>query len=142
MAKYKVKYETNNIVNETVLELSTEIAIRNLLIHNHNVENPIILEIKEQSVSNLNNVESITENESKPTDIYAVITLATALIGFMYLPLLFVPICFICSFISYYRLKDNKNLEGKGLRLAGAIINSINIIYLFYKFQLGPFNPN
>lgn len=142
MGKYKIKYETNGIINEANIEFSTESAIKDILINHHKVDNPIILKIQEE-ISNVGNEAlELAPNLQKSTDIYAVITFATALLGFMFLPLLFVPICFIFSLVSYYRLKDNKNLQGKGLRLMGALINAVNIIYLMYTFQIGIFKPN
>lgn len=142
MGKYKIKYETNGIINEANIEFSTESAIKDILINHHKVDNPIILKIQEE-ISNVGNeTVELAPNLQKSTDIYAVITFATALLGFMFLPLLFVPICFIFSLVSYYRLKDNKNLQGKGLRLVGALINSVNILYLMYTFEIGFFKTN
>lgn len=46
-------------------------------------------------------------------------------------PIVFVPICFFASLISYYRLKENSNLKGRGLRLTGAILGVISSIWLF-----------
>ncbi|MEG1388634.1 MAG: hypothetical protein RSC72_15400 [Algoriella sp.] len=126
------------------LDNKDELEATDILVRFYNVDNPIIISIIQTDSVSAKSFSSnfLNDSEKKSTDIWAVVTFATALIGFMYLPLLFVPICFISSIISYYRLKDNQNLTGKGLRLTGAIINSINILYLMYTFDLGPFNPN
>lgn len=146
MSLYKIRFSTKGIVDEMVVNLDNkdELEATDILVRFYNVDNPIIISIVQtDSVSAKSySANFLDESEKKTTDIWAVVTFATALIGFMYLPLLFVPICFLSSIISYYRLKDNQNLTGKGLRLTGAIINSINILYLMYTFDLGPFNPN
>lgn len=79
-------------------------------------------------------------DETKKTDPYAIITFCTGLLGFMILPIVFVPICYVFSLLSHYRLKENKNFKGKGLRLAGALLNTVNIIYLIYQFRSGVFD--
>lgn len=146
MPLYKIRFSTKGIVDEMVVNLDNkdELEATDILVRFYNVDNPIIISIIQTDSVSAKSFSSnfLNDSEKKSTDIWAVVTFATALIGFMYLPLLFVPICFISSIISYYRLKDNQNLTGKGLRLTGAIINSINILYLMYTFDLGPFNPN
>lgn len=146
MPLFKIRFSTKGIIDEMVVNLDSkdELEATDILVRFYNVDNPIIISIvQSDSVSAKSySANFLGDSEKKSTDIWAVVTFATALIGFMYLPLLFVPICFLSSIISYYRLKDNQNLTGKGLRLTGAIINSINIIYLMYTFDLGPFNPN
>ena len=79
-------------------------------------------------------------NDSKKTEPFAITTFAAGLGGFVILPILFIPIGFIASIISYYKLKENKSLKGKGLRFFGAILNAINLLYLMYQYQIGPFN--
>lgn len=146
MPLFKIRFSTKGIVDEMVVNLDNkdELEATDILERFYNVDNPIIISIVQTDSVSAKSYSSnfLNDSEKKSTDIWAVVTFATALIGFMYLPLLFVPICFLSSIISYYRLKDNQNLTGKGLRLTGAIINSINIIYLMYTFDLGPFNPN
>ena len=126
------------------LDNKDELEAADVLVRFYNVDNPIIISIVQtDSVSAKSySANFLGDSEKKSTDMWAVVTFATALIGFMYLPLLFVPVCFISSFISYYRIKNTPNLTGKGLRLTGAIINSVNILYLMYTLQVGPFNPN
>ncbi|MFT5283331.1 MAG: hypothetical protein ACI94Z_002174 [Yoonia sp.] len=85
--------------------------------------------------------EKIDLNESqKKTDIAAVICFAAGLGGLLILPILFVPISYIAAIVSYYRLKENKELKGKGLRISGAILTSINILWLMYQYQFGFFS--
>lgn len=145
MPLYKIRFSTKGIVDEMVVNLDNkdEVEATDVLIRFYNVDNPIIISmVQTDSVSSKSyssNYYSIEDEEIK-TDPYAIVTLATGLMGFMVFPILFVPVCYIFSLLSYYRLKDNKNLKGKGLRLTGAIINSINILYLYYTFKTGTFN--
>ncbi len=74
------------------------------------------------------------------TDPFAIISFAAGLGGFLILPILFVPIGYISGIVSYYRLKENKELKGKGLRIIGAILNSINILWLMFQYKIGPFS--
>jgi hypothetical protein len=69
-------------------------------------------------------------------DIFAVLTFATAMVSILVLPIVFVPICLICSIVSYYRLKDNPNLKGNGLRLTGAIIGAVSLLYLLWNLGI------
>jgi hypothetical protein len=71
----------------------------------------------------------------KKTDIAAVICFAAGLGGVLFLPILFAPISYIAAIVSYYRLKENKELKGNGLRISGAVLTSINIIWLLYVFD-------
>lgn len=145
MPLYKIRFSTKGIVDEMVVNLDNkdEVEATDVLIRFYNVDNPIIISmVQTDSVSSKSyssNYYSIEDEEIK-TDPYAIVTLATGLMGFMVFPILFVPVCYIFSLLSYYRLRDNKNLKGKGLRLTGAIINSINILYLYYTFKTGTFN--
>jgi hypothetical protein len=84
--------------------------------------------------------ETSTDYETKTTDIFASISLAAGVGGFLILPIIFVPIGYIASIISYYRIKENNNLKGSGMRIIGAILTSINIFWLMYQFQIGPFS--
>lgn len=146
MPLFKIRFSTKGIVDELVVNLDNknESEATDVLVRFYNVDNPIIISIIQTDSASVKSYSSnfIEDSEKKSTDMWAVVTFATALIGFMYLPLLFVPVCFISSFISYYRIKNTPNLTGKGLRLTGAIINSVNILYLMYTLQVGPFNPN
>ncbi len=69
----------------------------------------------------------------KQTDPLAVVAFAAGLGGFVILPILFIPIGYIAGIVSYYRLKENSNLKGKAMRLIGAILTSINILWLIYQ---------
>lgn len=79
---------------------------------------------------------AVTTQNSQKHDVFAVLTFATAMVSIFILPIIFVPICYICSIISYYRLKDNPNLKGKGLRLAGAIIGAVSLLYLLWSLGI------
>ncbi|MFV8366205.1 zinc-ribbon domain-containing protein [Flavobacterium sp. XS1P27] len=85
------------------------------------------------------NNKSIDDSE-KTTDIFAIASFASGLGGFLILPILFVPIGYITSIISYYRLKENPKLNGKGLRIIGAILTTLNIFWLMYTFKIGFFS--
>lgn len=81
---------------------------------------------------------SVNEIQQK-TDPFAIVTFASGLGGFVILPILFIPIGYIASILSYYRLKENKELKGGGLRIFGAILTTINILWIMYQFKLGIF---
>lgn len=144
MPLFKIRFSTKGIVDEMIVNLDNndESEATDVLVRFYRVYNPIIISIIQTDSVSVKSYSSnfLDHSEKTTTDIFAVITFATALIGFMFLPLLFVPICFIISIVSYYRLKDNQNLTGKGLRLTGALINSANILYLYYSFKTGEFN--
>jgi len=73
--------------------------------------------------------------ERQQTDIFAVLCFATAVAGVLLgFPIIFAPAAFIFAIVSRYRLKDNPYLKGRGLRIVGAIINIINILYLMNSF--------
>ena len=76
----------------------------------------------------------------RQTDIAAVICFASGLLSLMILPILLVPVCYITNFVSYYRLRDNPQLKGNGLRITGMIFGLISLLYLFWIFELPPFN--
>jgi hypothetical protein len=79
---------------------------------------------------------AVTAQNPQTHDIFAVLTFASAMVSMLILPIVFVPICYICSIVSYYRLKDNPNLKGKGLRLTGAIIGSVSLLYLLWSLGI------
>ncbi len=81
---------------------------------------------------NTNSTNPIAETDERKTDPFAIITLAAALGSWVFLPIIFVPVGWLSAIVSYYRLKENPNLKGKGIRLAGAIILIPAMIYLFY----------
>lgn len=146
MPLYKVRYSTKGIVDEMILELHNDdvIVATNTLRLYYKVDNPILLSISQQ-YPNLADNKQVKNNfeyniQATKTDPYAIITFCTGLLGFMILPIVFVPICYIFSLLSHYRLKENKNFKGKGLRLAGALFNTVNIIYLIYQFRSGVFD--
>lgn len=145
MPLYKIRFSTKGIVDEMVVNLDNkdEVEATDVLIRFYNVDNPIIISmVQTDSVSSKSyssNYFSIGNEEVK-TDPYAIITFCTGLLGFMILPIVFVPICYVFSLLSHYRLKENKSFKGKGLRLAGALLNTVNIIYLIYQFRNGVFD--
>lgn len=71
---------------------------------------------------------------TQTTDIFAILTFATGMLGIWFLPLVFTPICYLSAIISYYRIKEIPNLKGKGLRIIGAILGAISMLYLFCIF--------
>lgn len=73
---------------------------------------------------------------AQTTDIFAILSFATGMLGFWMFPIVFVPLCYICSIVSYYRLRENPGLKGKGLRLSGAILGAVSMLYLFYQLEL------
>jgi hypothetical protein len=83
----------------------------------------------------MNSSENVDDVRQK-TDPFAIATLACALGSFVFLPIIFVPIGWLSAIISYYRLKENKNLKGKGIRLAGSILLIPSMIYLFYTLGM------
>lgn len=66
------------------------------------------------------------------------LTFVTGLLSVIIMPIIFGPIAFILSFVSYYRLKENPQLKGAGLRLAGAIMSIIALLQLLYLFTSSP----
>lgn len=78
--------------------------------------------------------EDSTEQQSGKTDPFAIITFAAGIGGLLILPILFIPVGYICAIVSYYRMKEDKTLKGNGLRITGAILNSVNILYLLYMW--------
>jgi hypothetical protein len=93
----------------------------------------IIQYIKQEP--NMSNETS--ENQGQPiakqTDTFAIITLVTAILGALLFPLaiICVPISIICAWISYYKIRENEHLKGEGLRLAGALVNVANVIFIY-----------
>jgi hypothetical protein len=83
---------------------------------------------------------SLNEPKAKQqTDIFAILCFATGMISILLLPILFMPACYICGIVSYYRLKENPNLKGQRLRVTGWILGSISLLYLLWIYQIGPF---
>jgi hypothetical protein len=80
--------------------------------------------------------------QQRQTDIFAILCFATGIISIFVLPILFMPACYICGIVSYYRLKENPNLKGQGLRITGWIFGSISFLYVLWLYQIGPFHPN
>lgn len=76
---------------------------------------------------------------NRKTEPFAIVAFASGIGGFVVLPILFIPVGFISSLISYYRLKENSELKGRGLRWIGAILTMLNILYLMYQFKVGIF---
>jgi hypothetical protein len=78
---------------------------------------------------------TVRASEEGTTDIFAIICFATGLAGLLILPLILAPISYVTALISYYRLKENPQLKGKGIRIAGGIFASISILWLLYNFR-------
>ncbi len=81
----------------------------------------------------------MSETQQK-TDPFATISFAAGLGGFLILPIIFVPVGYISAIVSYFRLKENKELKGGGLRIAGAILTTANIFWLMYQYKIGFFS--
>ena len=79
------------------------------------------------------------KKQSATTDPFAIISFSAGLGGFLIIPIIFVPIGYIAAIVSYYRLKEDENLKGNGLRIIGAILTTINIFWLMYQFKVGFF---
>ena len=77
--------------------------------------------------------------QSKTTDIFALLCLMSGALSIFLIPIILMPICYICGFVSYYRLKEKPNLKGQGLRVTGWIFGSISLLYLLWIFRIGPF---
>ena len=75
----------------------------------------------------------------RKTDPFAVVTFAAGLGGLVLLPIIFVPVAYVTAIVSYYRLKENPMLKGQGLRVTGAIFNTISLLYLMYQYKFGFF---
>ncbi|SEA56514.1 hypothetical protein SAMN05443667_105270 [Flavobacterium gillisiae] len=74
------------------------------------------------------------------TDPFAIISFAAGLGGFVILPIIFVPVGYIAAIVSYYRLKDNKEMKGSTLRIIGGIFTTLNIFWLMYQYKIGFFS--
>jgi len=61
------------------------------------------------------------DNLEATTDVFAIITFACAMLAWWVYPIVCVPIAFVCSIISYYRIKEH-GFKGKWLRIAGYLI--------------------
>jgi len=84
-------------------------------------------------------ITNVKKSKGKPYDVFAVISLIAGIGGFLILPILFIPIGYIASIVSYYRLRDNKRLQGGGFRVLGAILTTANIFWIMYQFKIGFF---
>lgn len=145
MPLYKIRFSTKGIVDEMVVNLDNkdEVEATDVLIRFYNVDNPIVISIVQvdsvSSKSYSSNYFSIGNEEVK-TDPYAIITFSTGILGFLIFPILFIPICYVFTCLSYYRTKENKNYKGKGLRIIGNILNTINLAYVIYQIKHGAFD--
>ena len=74
------------------------------------------------------------------TDIFAILCFVTGLMSLLLLPIVLMPACYICGFVSYYRLKENKHLKGQALRIAGWIFGTLSFLYLLWLYGIGPFS--
>ena len=91
---------------------------------------------EESVASEPQNVEASDGVKPAQTDPFAVATFAAGMGGLLILPILFIPVGYICAIVSYYKLKDNPELKGGGLRIAGAILTTLNILYLLFSSGL------
>ena len=85
-----------------------------------NVEKTMARSLEEERL-----VETVTEP-------FAVITLITSIVGFFILPAVFYLLCFIASFISYYRIKSEEKYKGTRLRITGYIFLIAGVWYTSY----------
>lgn len=85
-------------------------------------------ELKYRSPENVKSVGFGLER----TDIYAVLCFATGFLGLFYSPALTFPITYVTSIVSSYRLRENPQLAGKGLRIAGSILGIITFLLMLY----------
>ena len=76
-----------------------------------------------------------TPARREETDVFAIVTFASGILGLLILPIVFAPLTLVFGMISYYRLKENPRLRGKGLRFVGAICGAIALLVMFR--QLG-----
>lgn len=92
----------------------------------------------QNTVGNSYNYMSANQNtraHSAPkTDIFAVLCFATGIVGFFILPIIFTPMCYIAGIISHYRMKDNPDLKGNGIRIVGALLGIASMVYLLFQF--------
>lgn len=121
---------------------------KELSLPQHLINQPILncsnCEQKFPNVITQNYIKSeneISGNEEKTTDIFAIISFASGLGGFIILPILFIPIGFISNLVSYYRIRENSNLKGETLRVIGAIATLLNIFWLWYIIKQANENP-
>jgi hypothetical protein len=92
----------------------------------------------EEPAQNQDKKDTIRATQQK-TDPFAIIAFAAGLGGFVVVPIFFVPVGYIAAIVSYYRLKENEELKGKGLRIVGAIFTTLNIFWLMYQYKIGVF---
>jgi len=103
---------------------------------------PVAPEVRVQTVFDSSSRRSSVNRrsrKSRETDMFAVICFMSGLLSLLLLPIVLMPLCYITGTISYYRLKENPNLKGQGLRLIGWVLGSISFLYLLWVFQIGPF---
>ena len=81
------------------------------------------------------------DKTTRQTDIFAILCFATGLISLLLLPILFMPACYVCGMVSYYRLKENKHLKGQALRIVGWVFGTLSFLYLLWLYEIGPFSP-
>lgn len=116
---------------------------KELVLPQHLIKQPILncsnCEKKFPNVTNKNYTESENDtsiHEDRTTDIFAIIAFASGVGGFIILPILFIPVGYISALVSYYRIRENKNLEGESIRIFGAILTTINILWLMYQYRI------
>jgi hypothetical protein len=70
------------------------------------------------------------EEPPTTTDICAIGSFATGILGFWIYPFVLAPVAVILSIISRQRLKDNSNLKGTGYRIVGGLLGAASVVYL------------
>jgi len=79
------------------------------------------------------------KSKKTSTDPFAIASFAAGLGGFLILPIIFIPIAYVTSIVSYYRMNQDKSLGGTGFRVIGAILTTINIFWVMYTMKIGFF---
>lgn len=76
---------------------------------------------------------------NQTTEPFGIVSFSAALMGIVFLPILFVPVGFIAGALSSYRLLENKNLKGKGFMMIGMLLTVLNFLWLQYQYKFGLF---
>jgi hypothetical protein len=82
-----------------------------------------------RSLEKERHVETVTEP-------FAIITLITSIVGFFIFPAVFYLLCFIASFISYFRINSEEKYKGTGLRITGYIFLIAGVWYTSYLWGI------
>jgi len=93
------------------------------------------LEAKTDSKGNVLYYREV-KTEKTSTDVFAIIAFAAGLGGFLIVPIVFVPIAYVACIVSYYKMKQDKSLGGIGFRIIGAILTTINILWMMFAYKI------